>query len=82
MARLYARPINPRMAIRSKTLLGDVREAPRKTETKGATSKRFCVGTTGYAKDILKDVLNADVALVETVAHTESALKVLLIIRT
>ena len=33
------------------------------------------VATTGYAKDILKDVLNADVALVETVAHTESALK-------
>jgi predicted nucleotide-binding protein (sugar kinase/HSP70/actin superfamily) len=33
------------------------------------------VGTTGYAKDILKDVLHADVALVETVAHTESALK-------
>lgn len=32
------------------------------------------VGTTGYAKDILKDVLRADVALVETVAHTESAL--------
>ena len=32
------------------------------------------VGTTGYAKDILKDVLAADVALVETVAHTESAL--------
>jgi predicted CoA-substrate-specific enzyme activase len=33
------------------------------------------VATTGYAKDILKDVLQADVALVETVAHTESALK-------
>jgi predicted CoA-substrate-specific enzyme activase len=33
------------------------------------------VATTGYAKDILRDVLNADVALVETVAHTESALK-------
>jgi len=32
------------------------------------------VGTTGYAKDILKDVLKADVALVETVAHTESGL--------
>ena len=29
------------------------------------------VGTTGYAKDILKDVLGADVALVETVAHTQ-----------
>src|SRR5271157_4331452 len=28
------------------------------------------VATTGYAKDILKDVLHADVALVETVAHT------------
>ncbi len=33
------------------------------------------VGTTGYAKDVLKDVLKADVALVETVAHTESAMK-------
>jgi predicted nucleotide-binding protein (sugar kinase/HSP70/actin superfamily) len=33
------------------------------------------VGTTGYAKDILRDVLKADVALVETVAHTESAIK-------
>jgi predicted CoA-substrate-specific enzyme activase len=32
------------------------------------------VGTTGYAKDILKDVIGADVALVETVAHTESGL--------
>src|SRR5258706_10230936 len=33
------------------------------------------VGTTGYAKDVLKDVLKADVGLVETVAHTESAIK-------
>ena len=32
------------------------------------------VGTTGYAKDILKDVLSADAAIVETVAHTESGL--------
>jgi len=30
------------------------------------------VGTTGYAKDILKDVLGADVALVETVAHAQA----------
>jgi predicted CoA-substrate-specific enzyme activase len=44
-------------------------------EKKGATLEVLGVGTTGYAKDILKDVLNADVALVETVAHTESALK-------
>ncbi len=44
-------------------------------ESKGATLEVLGVGTTGYAKDILKDVMNADVALVETVAHTESALK-------
>ncbi|HEV8481931.1 MAG TPA: BadF/BadG/BcrA/BcrD ATPase family protein [Blastocatellia bacterium] len=41
----------------------------------GATLKVLGVGTTGYAKDILKDTLAADVALVETVAHTESALQ-------
>ena len=40
----------------------------------GCTLKILGVGTTGYAKDILKDVLTADVALVETVAHTESGL--------
>jgi predicted CoA-substrate-specific enzyme activase len=44
-------------------------------ESRGATLEVLGVGTTGYAKDILKDVLHADVALVETVAHTESALK-------
>jgi predicted CoA-substrate-specific enzyme activase len=44
-------------------------------ESRGASLKVLGVGTTGYAKDILRDVLNADVALVETVAHTESALK-------
>ncbi|HWQ36542.1 MAG TPA: BadF/BadG/BcrA/BcrD ATPase family protein, partial [Blastocatellia bacterium] len=41
----------------------------------GAILKVLGVGTTGYAKDILRDVLAADVALVETVAHTESALQ-------
>ncbi len=44
-------------------------------EGAGASLEVLGVGTTGYAKDILRDVLNADVALVETVAHTESALK-------
>jgi predicted CoA-substrate-specific enzyme activase len=44
-------------------------------ESRGATLDVLGVATTGYAKDILKDVLHADVALVETVAHTESALK-------
>ena len=44
-------------------------------EGAGATLKILGIGTTGYAKDILKDTLGADVALVETVAHTESALR-------
>ena len=44
-------------------------------EKQSAKLEVLGVATTGYAKDILKDVLKADVALVETVAHTESALK-------
>jgi predicted CoA-substrate-specific enzyme activase len=44
-------------------------------EDQGAKLEVLGVGTTGYAKDILKDVLHADVALVETVAHTESAVR-------
>jgi predicted nucleotide-binding protein (sugar kinase/HSP70/actin superfamily)/activator of 2-hydroxyglutaryl-CoA dehydratase len=43
-------------------------------ESCGATLAVLGVGTTGYAKDILHDVLQADAALVETVAHTEAAL--------
>jgi predicted CoA-substrate-specific enzyme activase len=43
-------------------------------ESAGATLEILGVGTTGYAKDILKDVLRADAAIVETVAHCESAL--------
>jgi len=44
-------------------------------EEQGATLEILGVGTTGYAKDILRDVLQADAALVETVAHTESAVR-------
>jgi activator of 2-hydroxyglutaryl-CoA dehydratase/predicted nucleotide-binding protein (sugar kinase/HSP70/actin superfamily) len=44
-------------------------------EERGATLQVLGVATTGYAKDILKDVLQADAALVETVAHTESAIR-------
>ena len=44
-------------------------------EAQNAKLEVLGVATTGYAKDILKEVLHADVALVETVAHTESALK-------
>ena len=43
-------------------------------ENQGATLKVMGVGTTGYAKDMLKESLSADVAIVETVAHTKSAL--------
>src|ERR1700745_1195370 len=50
------------------SLRGQVEKQNAKLEVLG-------VATTGYAKDILKDVLKADVALFETVAHTESALK-------
>jgi predicted CoA-substrate-specific enzyme activase len=39
----------------------------------GARLDILGVGTTGYAKDLLHDILQADVALVETVAHAESA---------
>jgi activator of 2-hydroxyglutaryl-CoA dehydratase/predicted nucleotide-binding protein (sugar kinase/HSP70/actin superfamily) len=56
----------------------DTKEIFKKLEdqviAQGASLKVLGVGTTGYAKDILKDVLRADVALVETVAHTESGL--------
>jgi predicted CoA-substrate-specific enzyme activase len=47
----------------------------QQVEAQNAHMEVLGVATTGYAKDILKDVLKADVALVETVAHTESALK-------
>ena len=43
-------------------------------ESQGATLEVKGVGTTGYAKDLLAQALEADVALVETVAHTQSAL--------
>ncbi len=55
----------------TKELLADLQE---QVEGAGATLEILGVGTTGYAKDILKDVLRADAAIVETVAHCESAL--------
>ena len=47
----------------------------QQVETQGAILEVLGVGTTGYAKDTLQRVLHADVALVETVAHTESAVR-------
>ena len=46
----------------------------RQVDTQGATLEILGVGTTGYAKDTLKEVLQADSALVETVAHTKACL--------
>jgi predicted CoA-substrate-specific enzyme activase len=43
-------------------------------EEQGSSPYVKGVGTTGYAKDILKDVLAADVAVVETVAHARASL--------
>ncbi len=53
----------------------DPREALRnQVESQGATIEVLGAATTGYAKDTLRDVICADVALVETVAHAKSAL--------
>jgi activator of 2-hydroxyglutaryl-CoA dehydratase/predicted nucleotide-binding protein (sugar kinase/HSP70/actin superfamily) len=43
-------------------------------EAGGGRAEVAGVVTTGYAKDILKEVFSADAALVETVAHAQSAL--------
>jgi predicted CoA-substrate-specific enzyme activase len=52
-------------------VVGDLQ---RTIEGRGVKLVILGVGTTGYAKDVLKDVLRADVALVETVAHTQAGL--------
>jgi predicted CoA-substrate-specific enzyme activase len=46
----------------------------RQVTSQGASMKVLGVGTTGYAKDILRDVIGADAAIVETVAHTQAGL--------
>ncbi|MBR9978519.1 MAG: CoA activase, partial [Bacteroidetes bacterium] len=50
-----------------------IAELHEQVRQQGALLNILGVGTTGYAKDILKDTLSADVALVETVAHTQAA---------
>jgi predicted nucleotide-binding protein (sugar kinase/HSP70/actin superfamily)/activator of 2-hydroxyglutaryl-CoA dehydratase len=47
----------------------------RQIESQDARMDVRGVVTTGYAKDVLKDVFGADAALVETVAHAQSALQ-------
>jgi len=55
----------------AKDILTELREY---VEDQGATLNVAGVATTGYAKDMLKETLGADVAIVETVAHTKSAI--------
>ena len=69
------RPISSRRAIRFRTPSTSSRNCASRSNRAGATLEVLGVGTTGYAKDVLRDVLAADAALVETVAHTESAVK-------
>jgi predicted CoA-substrate-specific enzyme activase len=53
---------------------GVLRKMHDQVREAGAELEILGVVTTGYGKDVLKDVLQADAALVETVAHTKSAL--------
>ncbi len=50
-----------------------VRRLRKQVEENGAELQILSVGTTGYAKEMLKETIGADVAVVETVAHTISA---------
>ncbi len=50
-----------------------VRRLKEQVERNGAELQILSVGTTGYAKEMLKETIGADVAVVETVAHTISA---------
>jgi activator of 2-hydroxyglutaryl-CoA dehydratase/predicted nucleotide-binding protein (sugar kinase/HSP70/actin superfamily) len=52
-----------------------LRAVRRVVESQGATLRVQGLVTTGYAKDTLKEVFRADGALVETVAHAQSALQ-------
>ncbi len=52
-----------------------LRDLRGKLESSGTRAKVLGVGTTGYSKDLLRKVLSADLALVETVAHAKSSLR-------
>ncbi|MCJ7511308.1 MAG: acyl-CoA dehydratase activase-related protein [Dehalococcoidia bacterium] len=56
----------------AKEVLGQLRQ---QVEGQGARLRIRGVGTTGYAKDLLKEALGGDVAIPETVAHAQSALR-------
>ncbi|MBK1735100.1 CoA activase [Halorhodospira abdelmalekii] len=49
-----------------------IAELEGQISAQGARLEIIGVGTTGYAKDIIRDVVQADTALVETVAHAHA----------
>jgi predicted CoA-substrate-specific enzyme activase len=52
-----------------------LRDLRGKLELSDTRAKVLGIGTTGYSKNLLKKVLSADIALVETVAHAKSSLR-------
>jgi len=52
-----------------------LKDLSRKLGMPARPVKVLGMGTTGYSKDLLKKVFSADVALVETVAHAKSSLR-------
>jgi predicted CoA-substrate-specific enzyme activase len=52
-----------------------LRDLRGQLESSGTRAKVMGMGTTGYSKNLLKKVLSADIALVETVAHAKSSLR-------
>ena len=50
-----------------------VEDLKNQVEKRGGKLSILSVGVTGYAKEMLKETIGADVAVVETVAHTISA---------
>jgi predicted CoA-substrate-specific enzyme activase len=52
-----------------------LRDLRGKLELSCSHAKVLGMGTTGYSKNLLKRVLSADVAMVETVAHAKSSLR-------
>ncbi len=52
-----------------------VRGLREQVEKNGATLEIAAAGVTGYAKEVLKDVFGADIAVVETVAHARAAMQ-------
>jgi activator of 2-hydroxyglutaryl-CoA dehydratase/predicted nucleotide-binding protein (sugar kinase/HSP70/actin superfamily) len=56
----------------AKEVLGSLQQ---QIESQGIQVRIRGAGTTGYAKDIMKEALRADIAIPETVAHAQSALR-------